>query len=91
MLRESAIEKQACKAATLLGWWGIKLVPQFISGLPDRMFIGHHKVVFVEFKTEKGKVSKIQAYIHKKFKKYGHTVYIARSKDEMIRILNEQK
>jgi len=86
---ERDIEKKSCKVALASGWWGIKLVPQFISGLPDRMFIGHGTVVFVEFKTEKGKVTKMQSFIHKKFLKYGHCVHVSRSEEQTMDILNE--
>ena len=85
---ERVIEKASLTAAKKAGWWGIKLVPSIISGLPDRMFIGHGKVVFIEYKTEKGQLTKLQKAIHRKFKQHGIGVSVCRSKEETMEVLN---
>lgn len=85
---ESKIEQDSAKAADKLGWWGIKLLSTLIKGLPDRMFLGHGRVVFIEYKQPNKKLSKMQEFIHKKFKQYGITVHIAYSVEDTIRILN---
>jgi hypothetical protein len=90
MLKESVIEKKSISAAKQQGWWAIKLVPSFIKGLPDRMYIGHGKVVFIEYKTEIGKLSSFQVFIHNKFKKHGIKVYTCRSVDETLEVLNKE-
>ena len=86
---ESAIEKSSMAAAKKAGWCAIKLVPSFIAGLHDRMFIGHGKVVFIEYKTEKGKLTKLQVAVHKRFEKHGIAVYVCRSKEETMLVLNK--
>lgn len=85
---ESDIERAALRKAKKLGWWGIKLVPSIVAGLPDRMFLGHGKIVFIELKTAKGKVTPIQTAIHKRFDKCGIPVHICRSPDEVLEVLN---
>jgi hypothetical protein len=85
---ESKIESTSKKEAKKLGWWGIKLIPSLIKGLPDVMYIGHGKVVFIEYKTEKGKVTPKQLSIHNKFLTHGLKVHIARSVEQTIEILN---
>jgi len=84
---ESAIEKAALARAKKEGWWGIKIVPQFVSGLPDRMFIGHGKVVFIEFKRPGGSISKIQRVVHRRFAEHGIIVYTCYSVEEVMDVL----
>jgi hypothetical protein len=85
---ESKIEKDSLKEAARHGWWGIKLVPTFVRGLPDRMYLGHGQVVFIEYKTAKGKRSPMQIRIHAKFLKFGIVVHVCRSKEETMEVLN---
>lgn len=91
MRSESLIEGESCRAARKEGWLPIKLAAIYFSGLPDRMFLGFGQVIFIEYKTLTGKLSKRQIFVHKLFKKYGITVYIARSKKETLEILNAQR
>lgn len=88
---ERDIEKASVVAAKLNGWYGIKLVTTLVKGLPDRMFIGYGKVVFIEYKNATGKISPMQKRIHAIFEQHGHTVHVARSVDETIKVLNNVK
>lgn len=88
---EREIEKASTLAAKELGFFGIKLVTTLIKGLPDRMFIGHGKVVFIEYKREKGVLSPMQRRIHALFEQHGHTVHVCRSVDETIKVLNNAR
>ena len=45
------------------------------------------RTLFIELKTEKGKLSKVQEIVHKKFESVGHDVEVARSLDDVIEIL----
>jgi hypothetical protein len=89
VLKESLIESKSCTMAKAHGWWGIKLVPLKCAGLPDRMFIGHGRVVFIEYKIPGGKLRPIQETIHKKFKKHGIDVHVCTSVEETMKCLNE--
>lgn len=84
---ESKIEKDSVKAAKELGFYSFKLLSTLVRGLPDRIFIGHGVVIFIEYKNEKGKLSPMQEYIHKIFNEYGVTVHVARSVKDTKRIL----
>lgn len=84
---ERDIERASVQAAGQIGWFGIKLVTTLVRGLPDRMFLKDGRVVFIEYKRANGQLSPTQRVIHKKFAQFGHTVHVARSVDETIRIL----
>jgi hypothetical protein len=84
---ERDIEKASVTAAKLTGWYGIKLLTTLVKGLPDRMFIGYGKVVFIEYKNADGVLSPMQRRVHAIFAQYGHQVHVARSVDETIKIL----
>ena len=87
-MKESEIENKSCAEAKRHGWWGIKLVPLKCAGLPDRMFIGHGKVVFIEYKRPGENLRPIQRAIHKKFVSHGREVFVAHSVEETMGILN---
>lgn len=74
MQAEQALEKYLCKQVKLRGGMCIKLVG--FNGIPDRLVVAGNKCVFVEMKTDGGRVAPIQAAIHKRLKKLGQSVYI---------------
>ena len=88
---ESKIESDSVKAAKLMGWWGIKFLPTHCAGLHDRIFIGHGKVVFIEYKRPGEKLRPIQVAIHKKFATYGIKSHICHSWDETKEVLDAYK
>lgn len=74
---EKLLEKKLGKAVKAVGGWSIKLLPTFISGIPDRLCLFQGgRVCFVELKTTKQKVRLIQREVHKKLAKIGFTVII---------------
>ena len=85
---ESKIEKDSVKAAKELGWFSFKVLSQLNKGLPDKCFLGHGKVVFIEYKQPGKQPTKLQAKVHQIFAEHGIKVHIATSVDETIRILN---
>lgn len=74
---EKAVERKLVELVKINGGMCIKLLCDQLIGLPDRMclFPGH-RIVFVELKTTGRKPSRIQAYIHNKFKALGFEVEI---------------
>lgn len=57
--------------------WVIKLLSNFIKGLPDRLVLCKGGYVgFAEIKTTGKKPTKIQLYIHDKLKDLGFEVFI---------------
>ena len=76
-MRESKIEKSVDEYAISRGWLPIKFTSPNMAGVPDKIYIGFgEKVLFVEFKQPKGKLSKGQLLIIGKFNLRSVPVYI---------------
>lgn len=84
---ESKIEKDSVAEAKKYGWWSVKLLSTLHKGLHDRMFIGHGKLVLIEYKQPGKKLSKMQEKVHKDFSDSGVKTYVATSVNETIKIL----
>ena len=84
---EKAVEKRLSAEVKKVGGWSIKLIPDLVAGLPDRLclFPGG-RVVFVEVKSTGRKPSRIQKYIHAKLHDMGFRVEVI-DKDEQINTL----
>lgn len=52
-------------------------------GVPDRIVLHEGRVYFVELKTERGRRSKVQKYIHKKMREQKIDVYMIWSKKDV--------
>lgn len=77
---EKVFERTLSKFVEESGGMAVKLLSQFIKGLPDRMFLlPGGVVVFVEFKSAGNKPTKIQSYIHAKIQALGFLVYVVDS------------
>lgn len=77
---EKVFERELSKFVEESGGMAVKLLSQFIKGLPDRMYLLHGGVVvFVEFKSTGKKPTKIQEYIHKRIQALGFPVLVVDS------------
>lgn len=77
---EKVFERELSKFVEESGGMAVKLLSQFIKGLPDRMFLLHGSIVlFVEFKSTGKKPTKIQSYIHAKIQVLGFPVLVVDS------------
>lgn len=77
---EKVFERELSKFVEERGGMAVKLLSQFIKGLPDRMFLlPGGVVVFVEFKSTGKKPTKIQEYIHKRIQALGFPVLVVDS------------
>ena len=77
---ESSIERAVCAYAKKQGYLALKFVSPGSRGVPDRIFINElGKVMFVEFKTEKGVTSPLQQLWINRLRKHHKLVYIVRS------------
>lgn len=77
---EKVFELELSKFVAERGGMAVKLLSQFIKGLPDRMFLLKGGiVVFVEFKSTGKKPTKIQSYIHAKIQALGFPVFVVDS------------
>ncbi|MBW0761349.1 VRR-NUC domain-containing protein [Mammaliicoccus lentus] len=90
MKSEKSIEKYLKTNIELLNGFCLKWVSPGTKGVPDRIILmPKGKTYLVELKTEKGKTSATQKYIHKKFKEIDHKVYILNSKIEVDKFIKE--
>lgn len=77
---EKVFERELSKFVEEREGMAVKLLSQFIKGLPDRMFLLHGGiVVFVEFKSTGKKPTRIQSYIHKRIRALGFPVLVVDS------------
>lgn len=74
MKTERQIEKKFCRDASLNGWIVRKL--NFGEGWPDRMFLRDGNCMFIEFKRQNGKVSKLQAHVFDTLTEQGFPVCV---------------
>jgi Holliday junction resolvase len=77
-MTESKIQSKRIKQLEEDGWYVIKLTVTNKNGIPDLIAIKPNEVLFIECKTEKGKLSKLQEYRIKELIKYGFTTEIYR-------------
>lgn len=79
---EKVFERTLSKYVDDTGGMAVKLLSQFLRGLPDRMFLLKGGIViFVEFKSTGKKPTKIQEYIHKRIRDLGFPVLVVDSVD----------
>lgn len=77
---EKVFERELSKFVEENEGMAVKLLSQFIKGLPDRMYLLHGSIVlFVEFKSTGKKPTKIQSYIHAKIQALGFPVFVVDS------------
>jgi Holliday junction resolvase len=71
-MKEQQIQAKKIKELEAQGYYVIKLINTNKNGIPDLIAIPPNAdVLFVEVKTPKGKVSKLQEYRLKELKEYG--------------------
>lgn len=77
-MKECDLEKKYVDAIESIGGLGIKL---YGEGLPDRLFIfPSGRQCFVEFKSNKGRLSSSQKDIHLQFDKLHQTILTIKNK-----------
>lgn len=60
-------------------------------GFSDTLFVGKDKVAFIEIKTPRGRVRPEQKNFIKVMRSYGHRAGVARSVEDAIRIVTDDK
>lgn len=89
MIREKDIEAKVTKWAKGHGWLSYKFVSPSQRGVPDRVFIKHGTVVFVEFKAPGKTATPLQRATIAKMLASGADVRIFDDADTAIRFLDE--
>ena len=91
-MRESTIETRLVREVRKLGGLCYKFVSPGSPGVPDRIIIlpvGH--VVFVELKTEIGRLANIQKWQIEELRKRGADVRVLKGMDQVLAFLEEVK
>lgn len=80
---EKVFERTLSKYVNDNGGIAVKLLSQFVNGLPDRLYLipGGH-ALFVEFKSTGKKPTKIQEHIIDRIRKVGFTVMVVDSPED---------
>lgn len=85
---EKGIEQAARRAAERRGLLLWKLRPT-VAGMPDRVLIAPGgRVVWIEFKTPKGRVRPEQRKVLDSLRALGHDARVVRSTEEFNRVLD---
>ncbi len=86
---EKLIEKTLVAEVKKQGGWVLKLLCQFVTGLPDRLVLLPGGVVFfVEVKSTGKKPTPVQKLVHEKLRRLGFTVHVIDSLEQLNTILN---
>lgn len=77
---EKVFERTMSKYVNDKGGIAVKLLSQFVNGLPDRMYLlPGGRALFVEFKSTGKKPTRIQEHIIGRIRKLGFTVLVVDS------------
>lgn len=76
-MRESSIEQKLVRGLRARGWRAVKFVSPGNDGMPDRLVLGPlGRVIFVELKTETGRLSAVQSAQIAKLRRLGQDVRV---------------
>lgn len=88
-MKETQIESKVVKKAKELGFLTYKFTSPSNRGVPDRMFITPHgEVFFIEFKSAKGKVTKLQEKVINDIENCDVKVHLVYGVEEGLLLLN---
>jgi len=86
---EKVIEKRLNTEVKSLGGWSLKLLCQFVTGLPDRLVLLPGGVIFfAEIKSTGKKPTAAQRLVHERIRRLGFTVYVIDSLEQLNKTLN---
>jgi len=84
MTTEKRNEKKLREACKKLGGIAVKLYTLSLTGLPDRMVLmPGGRVWFVELKSERGKLSAMQDFVHRFLRNLGFRVEVISTDDDL--------
>ena len=91
-MKESTIEARLAREVRKLGGLCYKFTSPGAPGVPDRIIIlPGGLVVFVELKTEIGRLAKIQKWQIEELRKRGANVRVLKGMDQVLAFLEEVK
>lgn len=87
---EAKIEEYFKKTAENNGFLQYKFISG-VTGVPDRIIIGHGTIAFVELKAAYGVLSERQKFVINTIRQYGGTVFIPHSIEDIDAIIESLK
>ena len=92
MQKEARIENWLVRQVRDLGGICDKFTSPSNPGVPDRLIVmPGGRVIFVELKTETGKLANIQVWQHKRYRERGADVRLIKGMDEARKLVEELK
>ena len=85
---EKVLERNLNKEVKALGGWSIKILSNFITGLPDRLVLLNGRAYFIEVKSQGKKPSPIQRVIHRKLEALGFPVSVIDTTEKLNNFIN---
>lgn len=89
MMLESKLERYLTKKVKSKGGLSFKWTSPGVRGVPDRIIIFGGEVIFVELKTETGRLSKLQEYMVKTLQQNGCQVRVLYGRKEVDEFLED--
>lgn len=87
---EKVFERTFSKYVNDKGGIAVKLLSQFVNGLPDRMYLlPGGRALFIEFKSTGKKPTRIQEHIIGRIRKLGFTVLVVDSPETWKEAVSE--
>ena len=88
--RERDVESYLAKKLSDLGLGFYKIIPTNRVGMPDRLVpLPDSRCLWVELKTDNGKLSVVQRLRHKELHSQGQEVVVVRSKEEADQLADQ--
>lgn len=89
---ENKIERKLCEGVRHLGGRAYKLTSPGYAGLPDRLIcLPFGRVVFVELKSPKGRLSKLQIHRIGELEKLKQDVWVLSNPEQVEAFLQEMR
>ena len=88
-MREKTVEARLRHGVEKMGGACLKWTSPGQDGVPDRIVILPGRVIFVEMKTETGKLSKVQEYQIDRLRRLKQTVRVLHGADEVKAFLRD--
>ena len=91
-VRERDVESYLAKRFGEINVPCVKFIPDGKIGMPDRLvLLPEGRVLWVELKTDNGRLEEIQKLQHKRLRDLGHEVVVVWSKDDVDDLLSQIK
>jgi Holliday junction resolvase-like predicted endonuclease len=83
-MKESEIQSQIIRWLECEGWIVVKLIQTNKNGWPDLQAHNYGFTIFIEVKSESGKLSELQKYRHEQLREKGFFVIVTTSLNQLL-------